>query len=345
VSIGGDDTDLVQQGQPIVVLDKADATTALEQAEAQLGETVRQVRQLFENTAEFKANVTLRQAEVVKAQDDLNRRAVLMKKGLISSEDYQHAQVALAVAQATLNYAQRQLASATVLVDNTEIANHPAVKQAEAKVKAAYLTLRRTRIPAPVSGYIAKRSVQLGERVSPGESLMAIVPLDQVWVDANFKEAQLKHVRIGQPVTLTADFYGGTVTYHGKVVGLGAGTGSAFSLLPPQNATGNWIKVVQRIPVRIALAPELLVKYPLRIGLSMQVTVDTHDRSGPVLAELPKAGSAYATSAFTTQEESSRNLIDKIVNTNAGGNTLASGLADSKCDDVSLVDYLNPECH
>jgi membrane fusion protein (multidrug efflux system) len=345
ISIRGDDTDLVQQGQPVVVLDDSDTTVALQQAEAQLGEIVRQVRQLFENTVELKATVALRQAEWVKAQDDLNRRQTLMEKGLITTEDYQHAKVAVEVAQAALNYAQRQLVSATVLVDNTDLANHPAVKQAEAKVKAAYLALQRTRIPAPVSGYIAKRGVQLGERVSPGEALMAIVPLNQVWVEANFKEAQLKDVRIGQPVTLTADFYGSSIIYHGKVVGLGVGTGSAFSLLPPQNATGNWIKVVQRVPVRIALAPDMLERYPLRIGLSMRVMVDTHDRSGPVLAELPKAEPAYVTSVFATEESSTRDLIDKIVRTNAGGNTLASGLADLKCHDVSLVDHLNPECN
>ncbi len=343
VAINGDNTDLVRQGQPVVLLDKTDATVALEQVEAQLGETVRQVRQLFESTAELKANVALRQAELAKAQEDFDRRQALIRKNLISTEDFQHARVALETAQAALTLAQRQLASANAMVDNTTLEQHPRVRQAAAKLRDVYLNLQRTTLPAPVTGYIAKRSVQLGQRINPGEALLAIVPLEQVWVDANFKEGQLRHVRIGQPVTLTADLYGSAVDYRGTVVGLGAGTGSVFSLLPPQNATGNWIKVVQRVPVRIALDPAPLEKYPLRIGLSMQVSVDTHDRGGVVLPPQPRSRPAYTTPVFADDAAPAKGLIDKIVCSNTGRSaTESSGL---KPAEVLVASRLDLGCH
>ncbi len=343
VAIAGDNTDLVRQGQPVVMLDKTDATVALEQAEAQLGETVRQVRQLFESTAELKANVALRQAELARAQEDFDRRQALIRKNLISTEDYQHARVALETAQAALVLAQRQLASANARVDNTTLEHHPRVRQAAAQVRDAYLALQRTALPAPVTGYIAKRSVQLGQRIGPGEALLAIVPLEQVWVDANFKEGQLRHVRIDQPVTLTADLYGSEVNYRGTVIGLGAGTGGAFSLLPPQNATGNWIKVVQRVPVRIALEPAQLEQYPLRIGLSMQVSVDTHDRGGAVLAQQPRSRPTYTTPVFADATAPAKDLIDKIVCSNTG--RVAPEPPGLKPNQVLVASRLDSDCH
>ncbi|HEX5953446.1 MAG TPA: efflux RND transporter periplasmic adaptor subunit, partial [Rhodanobacteraceae bacterium] len=214
--------------------------------------------------------------------------------------------------------AQAQLATTDALVSDTEIATHPDVKAAAATVRAAWLNDQRTTLVAPVSGYVAKRTVQVGQRVQPGTPLMAVVPLHQVWVDANFKETQLQDMRIGQPVTLTSDVYGGDVTYHGHVAGLGIGTGSAFSLLPAQNASGNWIKIVQRLPVRIELDARDLDKYPLRIGLSMDVSVNLHDRSGPMLAKNAPQHPVFSTDVYAQDRAEANALIAKIIDANSG---------------------------
>jgi membrane fusion protein (multidrug efflux system) len=205
------------------------------------------------STAQLKANVDMHAADVAKTTEDLNRRERLAGSGAVSGEELQHARVALQSARAALIAAEQGLAANQARVDRTTVANHPDVLAAAAQVHDAYLDLARTQLPAPVSGFVAKRAVQVGQRVAPGAPLMAIVPLDEAWVEANFKESQLAVMRVGQPVVLTADLYRGKVRYHGTVEGFGAGTGSAFSLLPAQNATGNWIKIVQRGPVRIAL--------------------------------------------------------------------------------------------
>ncbi len=251
VAVNADDTQTIQVGQPLVVLDPADSKIALQQAEANLAQTVRQVRTLYVNNNAFQADVTQREADLARAQDDYKRRMAVAQTGAVSLEEISHAQDAVKVAKATLVAAEQNLASNRALTERTTIAEHPNVLAAAAKVRDAYLNFARNTLPAPVTGYVAKRSVQVGQRVSPGNPLMAIVPLNAVWVDANFKEVQLKSMRIGQPVELTADVYGSSVVYHGKVQGFSAGTGSAFSLLPAQNATGNWIKVVQRLPVRV----------------------------------------------------------------------------------------------
>ncbi len=285
VAIGANDTQLVKAGQTLVQLDQADAKVALDQAEAQLAKAVREVRGLFATSAQLQAGVDLRESELATAQADLARRERLGSSGAISGEELQHARNAVLGAQAGVLGAKEQLAVNRARIDRTTIENHPDVLNASTRVRDAYLTFSRTALPAPVSGFVAKRAVQLGQRVSPGTPLMAIVPLDQVWVDANFKEPQLATMRIGQPVKLRADIYGSKVVYSGTVAGFGAGTGSAFSLLPAQNATGNWIKIVQRIPVRIALEPRELAAHPLQIGLSMQVEIDTHERSRGATAQ------------------------------------------------------------
>jgi membrane fusion protein, multidrug efflux system len=286
VGIAADDTQFVTAGQTLVQLDPADARIALEQADAKLAKTVRDVRGLFATTAQLDATVGMRNADVARATQDLERRERLASAGAVSGEELQHARDALTSAKAALTASQQELAANQARTDRTTVASHPDVLAAAAQVHDAYLDVARTQLPAPVSGYVAKRSVQLGQRVAPGAPLMAIVPLDQVWVDANFKEPQLAAMRVGQPVTLKADLYGGKIRYHGTVAGFGAGTGSAFSLLPAQNATGNWIKIVQRVPVRIALDPHELSEHPLQIGLSMQVDVDTHQRNGNRLPQL-----------------------------------------------------------
>jgi membrane fusion protein (multidrug efflux system) len=230
----------------------------------------------------------------------------------------------LTSAKASLAAAQQQLAANQARVDRTTVENHPDVLAAAAQVHDAYLDLARTTLPAPVSGYVAKRTAQLGQRVAPGAPLMAIVPLDQVWVEANFKESQLATMRIGQPVTLEADLYGGKVRFHGTVAGFGAGTGSAFALLPAQNATGNWIKIVQRVPVRIALDPKELAEHPLQVGLSMQVDVDTHERGGTRLPQLAQATPPLRTDVYDAVGAEADKRIRAIIAANDG---IASGNA------------------
>jgi membrane fusion protein (multidrug efflux system) len=278
--IMADDTDIVKGGQPVVSLDPADADVAIAQAEAQLAQTVREVRTLYASQAQSQANLQLREAELVRAEDDLKRRKELTGSGAVSGEEIRHAELAVKSAQAAVAAAREQLASGRALTEGTTPANHPNVQRAAARLQEVMLTKARSTLYAPVGGEVAKRNAQVGQRINPGTPLMAIVPLDQLWVDANLKEAQLRHVRVGQPVKLVADLYGSKVEYRGKVAGLAAGTGSAFALLPAQNATGNWIKVVQRVPVRIELDPKQLQEHPLRIGLSMNVEIDVHDQSG-----------------------------------------------------------------
>ena len=287
VSIGADDGDLVRKGQELVRFDPSDADIALQRAEANLAHTVRQVRGLFSNVDGYRAEVATRKVALAKAEADYKRRKNLADDGAISQEELAHARDALDSAKASLTSSEQQLNTNRALVDDTQITSHPDVKAAAAQLRQAYLDDARSTIVAPVTGYVAKRSVQVGQRVQPGNALMAVVPLDQIWIDANFKETQLKHMRIGQPVEIRSDLYGSDVRYSGTVDSLGVGTGSAFSLLPAQNATGNWIKIVQRVPVRIHIDPQELQKHPLRIGLSMDVKVDLHDQSGPALAQQP----------------------------------------------------------
>ncbi|WP_153100615.1 EmrA/EmrK family multidrug efflux transporter periplasmic adaptor subunit [Paraburkholderia hayleyella] len=327
IAVNADDTQTVKAGDPVVQLDPADARVALQQAEASLAQTVRQVRGLFANDSQYQAQMAVREADLSRAKDDLRRRMTVAQTGAVSQEEISHARDAVRSAQAALDAARQQLASNRALTANTTITNHPNVEAAAAKVRDAYLAHARNTLPAPVTGYVAKRSVQVGQRVAPGNPLMAIVPLNAVWVDANFKEVQLKHMRIGQPVELTADVYGSAVKYHGKVVGFSAGTGSAFSLLPAQNATGNWIKVVQRLPVRIALEPKELEQHPLRIGLSMQVEVAIKNDQGSQLGDAPNT--VYQTSVFDQYGHEADAEIARVIEANAGQDATTSPHASS----------------
>lgn len=317
-SIDTDETDLVQQGQPLVRLDDTDTAIALDQAKASLAETVRRVRQLFETAGQLRATVTLRQADLARAKEDVVRREALIHQHAVSKEDLQHAKTAYTTAQAALREVEHQLAASTALVGGTDVEHHPMVLAAEAQLRAAYVEWQRHVVLAPVSGYVARRSVQVGQRVTPGMNLLTIVPLNQLWIEANFKEDQFENIRLGQPVTMTADLYGNGVTFHGKVLGVSAGTGAAFALLPPQNASGNWIKIVQRVPVRVSLDANDLVRHPLRLGLSMKVSIDTHDRSGDTLARAPTAGGRYQTDVYDRQDTAADKLIAAIVSANLG---------------------------
>jgi membrane fusion protein (multidrug efflux system) len=336
MSIHAEDTDFVKAGQPLVKLDPADARVALEQAEAALGQTVRQVRTLYANNGSLAAQVALREADVNKARaelaratDDYNRRAALVGNGAVSREELNHAQAqvnaarsTVAAAEAAVAGARQQLASNQAMTSGTDVEQHPQVRAAAAKVREAWLALQRAVLVAPVDGYVAKRSVQLGQRVAAGTPLMAIVPLNEVWVDANFKEVQLRQIRIGQPVTLTADLYGKRVEYRGTVAGLGVGTGAAFSLLPAQNATGNWIKGVQRVPVRVELDAKLLSEHPLRVGLSMEATVDVSRQDGPTLAEAPRGGAVSQTHVYNSQDDGADAEVRRVIAVNSGGSPL-----------------------
>lgn len=325
VSIGADDTQFVKAGQPLVRLDEADAKVALDQSEAQLAKTVREVRNLFATSAQLRAAVEMRRSDLAMAQKDLARRERLGNSGAISTEELQHARDTMRSAEAALMSAQQQLAGNQARVDGTTLENHPDVRNASAAVRNAYLTYSRTVLPAPVSGFVARRAVQLGQRVGPGAPLMSVVPLDQVWVDANFKEPQLANMRVGQPVTLTADLYGGGFRYHGKIAGFGAGTGSAFALLPAQNATGNWIKIVQRVPVRIALDSREMAAHPLQIGLSMKVEVSVRDGSGERLPQLAHNAPAYSTDVFHSVDEAADTRVQQIIAANDSVDTKGYG--------------------
>ncbi|MGH8715062.1 MAG: HlyD family efflux transporter periplasmic adaptor subunit [Casimicrobiaceae bacterium] len=330
VAIGANDTQFVRAGQTLVRLDEADGKVALDQAEAQLARTVREVRSLFATSAQLQSAIALRQSDLATAEADLARRERLASSGAISGEELQHAREAVAGARAGLLGARQQFAANRARVDHTTIENHPDVQNAAAHVRDAYLAYARTVLPAPVAGFVAKRAVQLGQRVSPGTPLMAIVPLDEVWVDANFKEPQLATMRAGQPVTLHADIYGRKVAYHGRIAGFGAGTGAAFALLPAQNATGNWIKIVQRVPVRIALDPRELAAHPLQIGLSMRAEVDTRARSGERLPRLAQPPQADATDVFRSLGDVADARVRAIIaNNDAGATEHASHTAQS----------------
>ncbi|MDO5068846.1 MAG: efflux RND transporter periplasmic adaptor subunit [Neisseria zoodegmatis] len=282
-----DDTDIVKKGDVLVVLDDTDFQLEYDRAQNELIQAIRQNKRQAATSSQAKAQVLVRKAELAKAQADLRRRESLEGTDAVSGEELSHARAAVVQAQAALKAVEAEADSAqAVLGKNIPLRQQPAVQTAISHIKDAWLNLQRTQIRAPMAGQVAKRNIQVGQRIAPGTLMMAVVPLSNLWVDANFKEVQLRKMRIGQPVVMTADLYGSRVVYHGKVMGLSAGTGSAFSLLPPQNATGNWIKVVQRVPVRISLNPQELKANPLRVGLSMTVKVDTSNSiSGKSMAE------------------------------------------------------------
>jgi membrane fusion protein (multidrug efflux system) len=317
ISIGADETDLVRAGQELVRLDSMDAEIVLRDSEARLARAVRQTRTVFANRDQLEAVLAQRRAELRKAQSDLDRRKDLAKSGAVSAEELSHAQDSLSAARDGTVAAQKNLAASAALTGQTGVADNPDVQAAATDVERAYLALRRTSIHAPVSGYVAKRAVQLGERLAPGgQPLLSIVPLERLRIEANFKEVQLSQMRIGQRVRIVADLYGSQVEFHGTVAGLGLGTGAAFALLPAQNATGNWIKVVQRVPVRIALDPAELTEHPLRVGLSTKVQVDIRNVSGAILARTARETPVLATSVYDIDRQEIQARIAHIIEEN-----------------------------
>jgi membrane fusion protein, multidrug efflux system len=317
VTIGFDDTDRVKKGQVLVSLDKTDALLAFEKAKTQLATTVRQTQERIINSKQFQATVQQKMTAFAQAEADLRRREPLGKANLIGREDLQHTRDAVVSAKAALEAAKQQLNANQALLLDTPISDQPAVKNSAADVRTAWLNLQRTEIRSPTDGYVSRRSAQLGLMTSPSSTLMVVVPNNQLWINANFKETQLAKVRIGQTATITTDLYGDDVVFHGRVAGIDMGTGSAFSLLPAQNATGNWIKVVQRIPVRIQLDPKEIEKYPLRIGQSTVVDIDTKADSGRVLADSMRETPAYTTDVLSVPLSPVNETIAAIIKANA----------------------------
>jgi membrane fusion protein (multidrug efflux system) len=314
--IRADETQQVTAGAELVRLDATDAELAMSQATARLGAAVRQQRERYANAEQFDAAIEQRRLALKTAQDDLARRAPLAADHTVSGEEVEHARQAVANARAALDVAQSQAGAARAGISGVNAARHPLVQAARADYVQAWLALRRNAILAPVSGYVAKRNVQVGSRVTPGTPLLSIVPLDQLWVEANFKESELRDIRVGQNATIVADMYGDAVTYHGKVLGLAAGTGSAFSLLPAQNASGNWIKVVQRVPVRISLDAKELAAHPLRVGLSTEVTVDIGNKGGAALGTGAQA--QFSTKVLSQPVQEAERAADAIIAGNLG---------------------------
>ena len=314
--INVENMDFVHAGDVLLELDDTDYQLSFSQAQNTLASAVRQISQLGYTVKQLEATVQANQTALTKAQGDLARREQLGKSGAIDKESLQHAREAVMTAEANLKAVKNQLAANKSLLMNVPLKEQPEIQKAISSVKQAWLNLQRTKITSPIDGYVARRSTQVGQKVAVGSALMAVIANDQMWVDANFKETQLKNMRIGQPVKLSFDLYGHDVKFDGKIEGIEMGTGSAFSVLPAQNATGNWIKVVQRVPVRISLDPQQITRYPLRIGLSTLVEVNIADTKGEMLSQQKRTAPLYATNTLSYDESAVENLIEKIIRDN-----------------------------
>ena len=315
--INVDNMDPVQADDVLLELDDTNAKLSFEQAKSNLANSVRQVSQLNYTVKQLKSAVRANEITLAQAQGNLNRRVQLVKDGAIDKESFQHAKEAVELAKANLTTSQNQLGANQALLLDGPLSEQPQIQSAISNLKQAWLNLERTKIRSPIKGYVARRNAQVGQAVSVGGALMAVVTTDQMWLDANFKETQLTHMRIGQPVEIHFDLYGKDKTFNGKVIGIEMGTGSAFSLLPTQNATGNWIKVVQRVPVRIQLDPQQLAENPLRIGLSATVKVNVTDSQGETLRNQAPSTTLYSTNVLQYDESAVNNLIESIIRDNS----------------------------
>ncbi|MDC9597539.1 multidrug efflux MFS transporter periplasmic adaptor subunit EmrA [Xenorhabdus anantnagensis] len=312
-----DNTDFVQQGDLLLTLDSADAKNTFEKNKHALAQAVRETRETILSNPKLLANMELKQLTLDKLKSNLARREKLGKVNVIAVEELDHSRKAVDIAKADLKVAMQQYKINQALVMGTPLNKLPNIEKAASNLREAWLSLQRTRIYAPVSGYVSRRSIQVGSQINQSTPLMIIVPPDQIWVEANFKEVQFTDMRLGQPVKLISDFYGDSVTYQGRITGMDMGTGSAFSILPAQNATGNWIKVVQRLPVRIELDPKQVALNPLRIGLSMHVTVDTRETAGTTLADKTPQRVIYQTDVLSFNNNEIDEIIEQIIKSNA----------------------------
>ena len=313
VRVNTEDTATVKAGDVLVELDPADAEVALARAAATLAQSLRQARQQQATAAQYDALVEARRLDLTQAERQLARRAPLLSNQAVSAEEVTQSETSVALARTALTSAAQQAAAAHALIGNTPPARQPAVLEARAAYQQAWLSAHRNRVLAPVGGQVARRNVQLGQRVQAGQTLMVIVPLQAVWIDANFKEPQLRKMHPGQHVTATADVYGGSVKFHGVIAGLAAGTGAAFALLPAQNASGNWVKVVQRVPVRIQLDPAEVAVHPLRVGMSMAVAVDTRDQDAAALRARAPAAASASTSLYDDGQRAAAAAADAVI--------------------------------
>jgi membrane fusion protein, multidrug efflux system len=318
VSVLTDDTQLVQVGQVLVRLDPVDAQISLARSASALAQAVRQVRQTTSTAEQYDSLIATRRIELARAQADLAKREPLLAANAIAPEEVRHARESVDLARAAVTQAVRQASAAHAMIDGTQVQNNPAVLEAKSAFRDAWIAAQRNAVVAPVTGYVAERSVQLGQHIQAGQALMTVIPLHALWVDANFKEVQLRNLRIGQAAEVRTDLYGGAFIYHGRVTGMSAGTGAAFALLPPQNASGNWIKVVQRVPVRIEISDGELAKSPLRVGLSATVTVDTAKTDGAVLAAKASDKPVGETDVYSQDLARANAEADAIVSRNLG---------------------------
>jgi membrane fusion protein (multidrug efflux system) len=325
------DTDVVSVNTTLIELDTTDYEIALEKCKQTLANTVREITKLFTDAAKLAAEIENKKSIFQKNADDYERRSELISTGSISKEDFDHSICNMTSAYADLIATEQSYFGIMAQIDNTKIETHPKVEIAKQDLKKAWVNLKRCTIYAPVTGMIAQRSIQVGKWIVPGQALLSVVPLDQIWINANFKETQLKRMRVGQPVKVESEVYGSSMEYHGIVTGVSGGTGSAFSVLPAQNATGNWIKIVQRVPVRIDIPLEEIEKAPLRIGLSMMVTVDTHNTQGSMAPSIrKKVEERYATPIFDNDEEGVDQVIEDIILSNMSIYSLESQIDDEK---------------
>lgn len=313
-AIWADETDLVEKGQLVIELDASDYLILFEAQKKSLAQTVRTVVSLFEDVGVKEAEVAMREAELKQAELDLSHRNPLVEEGAVSVEEFEIYQTKVVVAKAQFEWAEKELEKASALVSGTTVESHPLVQEKVWSLRETYLNLIRCQIWAPATGYVAKRTAQVGDQVKEGDVLLYIVPLDQIWIEANYKENHLKHVRIDQPVEYTADMYGRSLKLRGRVVGFQPGSGNAFALLPPENASGNWIKIIQRVPVRIAIDPDEIREFPLFLGLSLRTHIAVHDRSGMRLAQAPTEKPIYTTEIYTKQMEK-LTMIDPLIST------------------------------
>lgn len=316
VAFFADDTDLVTEGQLLIQLDSIPYEMAYNKELATLASTVLQVRQLFDEVEVNKAALDNRKAALSKAQYDFDNRRQLVSSSAISNEDFIHAKDDLTIAEANLRQAEEQLNVSLAAAGNTTLEKHPLIEQQKNSVRTAFYNLWHCFIYAPATGYVAQRTVNVGQWISPSTNTMAVIPINYVWVDANYKETQLGSMRIGQPARVWLDLYGSKVEYQGKILGIASGSGSVFSLIPPQNATGNWIKIVQRLPVRISLDPKTVEKFPVRLGLSAEVDVDITDQNLPRLAPVPFTKPIGITTVFDIDLEKLEKVIDQIIKEN-----------------------------
>lgn len=315
-AIHSDDTYLVKKGQVLIDLDKTDAAIALNQAKKNLAQVVREVCQMFHQVFVYEAEIEVKKAEYIKSAQDFEHRRDVIDEGGVSVEDFEHAIAALSSSFYSLQMTELLYEKALSIVQGTSIKGHPLVLEAADRVRDAWVQLYRCRIYSPVEGLVAQRKIQVGMWADIGQLLMSVIPLDQIWVNANYKETQLKHMRIGQPVKITSDLYGNDVVFHGTIAGLPGAAGNAFSLLPPQNLSGNWIKIVQRVPVRVSLDAEEIKRHPLRIGLSMEAIVDLRNQTGLLVPETNEGSPKYETPIYEWEEKGDEEAIGLILNEN-----------------------------